>query len=957
MKKRITVFICLFLACLTCCLIATAEDAVATESMTQGRQILYPYMSKAFSYNADYGFYMCHTGRSMNLLKYAFPADGDASTVLWKSSDESILTINKNGVATTTGKGKVTITCTDLSGKVLETISVFAEVWTGTPVVTNYRYQMNMGDSLALNVVIMPYDPSLKVEFDLGTAAGYIDIDENGYLTALKPVSSSISYTVNTLNESGYHVSDITVTILSITENPPTALLNMPARLNLLAGNSATLAYLSPDNCSMDFYSFAVEDTSIASAFVYSDDVNPDKYYISVTGHKVGNTTMTVKLLNGKSYTCLITVDAPSIYMEIKPLGPSGQIPVLRVGNSLQLSATNIKGVTGYTIGWLSDDESILSVDLLSGKVLAKKAGICEVAAIIMDRNNYDRYYITSILIEVVNSMPTLNLPNRSAYLATKLGDYYYVDVPLRVDRATNIYGNIEQFYGRTSVLASSNAENEAFWALPQMDSAPYIHGNAQYNEAYLRLVLKKCGPVDIKLAIDNGLYNEKTYYSFIVTIIGDDVDSIHLDDMNVILGYDTPLDVTYKLDGQVTDAYLPLNWSTSDPSVATVTADGILKTKAAGTTLLTATTINAQNATLTAQATLTIMPETPVTVFSPTGSIRLPMGESRMIDWSISPDDGRMVTFTSSNPSAVRVDANGKVTAIAEGASTITLSAGKNSPTTSLMVYVMPAAESIELNHDDAYFLFLEPGETFKAEATVLPENAYNKTVTWTSTDSDYVTVDQTGLITAFQEGIAIVNAQCGNASKLIYVLVYEPTGDITSSSKGGLMLVGESKQLYMTDASGNTVPNSNLLWESSNPQAISVTSKGLVTALREGEADISITTRDGSGSQVIPIIARNELPILKLPSGLQTIDEEAFAGTTFFARLVVGENVTAINARAFADCTTLSAATIMNPNTTIAASAFDGCAEGFTIHCKKDSAVWKQAVGYGWAVEEIAK
>lgn len=45
------------------------------------------------------------------------------------------------------------------------------------------------------------------------------------------------------------------------------------------------------------------------------------------------------------------------------------------------------------------------------------------------------------------------------------------------------------------------------------------------------------------------------------------------------------------------------------------------------------------------------------------------------------------------------------------------------------------------------------------------------------------------------------------------------------------------------------------------------------------------------------------------------------------------------------------------MNPDTIIAADAFDGCTDYLTVYCIEDSAVWTQAIGYGWAVKALGK
>ncbi len=60
------------------------------------------------------------------------------------------------------------------------------------------------------------------------------------------------------------------------------------------------------------------------------------------------------------------------------------------------------------------------------------------------------------------------------------------------------------------------------------------------------------------------------------------------------------------------------------------------------------------------------------------------------------------------------------------------------------------------------------EKGESFTIEATVLPENAYNKSLRWTSSDESIALVDNTGLVTLLTEGNCIITATALDGSKI---------------------------------------------------------------------------------------------------------------------------------------------------------------------------------------------
>ena len=109
-------------------------------------------------------------------------------------------------------------------------------------------------------------------------------------------------------------------------------------------------------------------------------------------------------------------------------------------------------------------------------------------------------------------------------------------------------------------------------------------------------------------------------------------------------------------------------------------------------------------------------------------------------------------------------MDSNGKVTAVGEGSTTITAKAGGKSGTCSVTVMVKAATvevTSITVDKDD---VMIGVGDSFTVIATVLPENATDKTVTWTSSDPSVATVDANGKVTGAAPGNASIVAHSSN-------------------------------------------------------------------------------------------------------------------------------------------------------------------------------------------------
>ncbi|MDE6341414.1 MAG: Ig-like domain-containing protein, partial [Muribaculaceae bacterium] len=125
-----------------------------------------------------------------------------------------------------------------------------------------------------------------------------------------------------------------------------------------------------------------------------------------------------------------------------------------------------------------------------------------------------------------------------------------------------------------------------------------------------------------------------------------------------------------------------------------------------------------------------------------------------------------KTVTWSSSNTEVATVE-NGKVTAIAPGTAVITASTA-NGLTASCTVTVerkIILATSISL---DKTSIEAEAGTTVTLTATVLPDDATDKTVAWSSSDESVATVDQEGNVSIIALGYAVITAETTDGSNL---------------------------------------------------------------------------------------------------------------------------------------------------------------------------------------------
>ena len=240
-----------------------------------------------------------------------------------------------------------------------------------------------------------------------------------------------------------------------------------------------------------------------------------------------------------------------------------------------------------------------------------------------------------------------------------------------------------------------------------------------------------------------------------------------------------------------------------------------------------------------------------PILTLNPSNAT-LHVGEELLLSASINSNNNNLspndLQWTSSDNSVATVDSTGKVTAKGNGTATITASTTDGSNlSASCQVTVITLVESISLDRSQ---IIMYKDDCYALTATILPETASNKNVSWTSSNSSIVSVDNDGNINAKATGIATVKATTTDGTNLsasCQVQVINHVSSVTFNYTSLVLEEGEIKQITATVYPPNAY-NNKLDWSSSNPSVAVVDSTGLVTAINEGNTIISATTTDGS-------------------------------------------------------------------------------------------------------------
>ncbi len=222
------------------------------------------------------------------------------------------------------------------------------------------------------------------------------------------------------------------------------------------------------------------------------------------------------------------------------------------------------------------------------------------------------------------------------------------------------------------------------------------------------------------------------------------------------------------------------VSWSSSDNSVATVDQSGNVSAISAGTAVITVTTEDGgktHSCTVTVTAPAAPIPVTAIALNKSTATIGI--GSSETLTVNYTPADantGKAVSWSSSNTSIATVDNSGKVTGVAAGTATITAtSTTDNTISASCSVTVEAiAVTGVSINPTSAN---LQIGGSTDLTATVLPANATDKSVSWTSSNTAVATVNN-GHVTAIAAGTATITVTTTDGSKTAFCSVTVTAG-----------------------------------------------------------------------------------------------------------------------------------------------------------------------------------
>lgn len=235
----------------------------------------------------------------------------------------------------------------------------------------------------------------------------------------------------------------------------------------------------------------------------------------------------------------------------------------------------------------------------------------------------------------------------------------------------------------------------------------------------------------------------------------------------------------------------LTVAWTSSDESVATVDATGMVVAVSAGEADITASVTDSE---MSAVCKVTVKVAAKDITVPDNLDVKLNDGNETTVEATVSPADATdvKVSYASTDEAVATVDKDGRVQVLQPGECDIVTTLTQEDKKvvekkTHIKAYY--EVEGITLDKTEG---ILTAGNTVALNATVLPEEiADETTVTWTSSDEKVATVDENGKVTAIAAGEATITANAGEKSATYKLTVQakkvvQNTTSNKSSNKG---------------------------------------------------------------------------------------------------------------------------------------------------------------------------
>lgn len=733
-------------------------------------------------------------GASFVLKAIISPSNADNQKIIWTVENSSVVDYvdNQDGSATVKGLqvGTSKVTARTDDGGFMSSCNVTVGVGVEKIELDKSELSLKKGESASLKATIFPENASDKSLKWGSSDVSVATVDAYGNVKA----EGNGEATVFVSSSDGGFTAYCNVKV----GTPVTGISLDPREFTLeTIGSSFTIKpVISPEDASDLGVVWESADTKVVS--VASDG--------TVTAIGPGTTTVKATTNDG-SFTsnCVVSVKSPAQHVSLDKTSLK-----LLEGESGKLTATVYPlNSTQKTLTWVSDHPDVASVDN-EGNVTARKAGTATVTVKVAEN-------VTAVCkVTVISRVTGISLSETTVEL--KPGETRRLTATVLPQNASN--AEVTWYSDKESVAKVS--QSGLVSAVSTGEAT--IHVVTSDGGKMATCLVKVGTPVKgITLSVSS-----KTLY------VGDP--SL---DISATL---TPANATDK----------SLEWSSSDPEVASIAPGAalraVIKPLKPGKTTITATT---KDGGFTASCEVTVKRHVSGVSLNK-ASLTLYVGETESLAATVAPEDASDKTVAwSSDNSAVASVSNGKVTANKPGTAVIKVVTNDLSKEAACTVTVKRHAESVELSQKE---IKLYLGENRSLTATVLPSDASDKNVTWSSSNPNVATVSTAGNVVSKSVGTTVITVKTadGGHQASCHVTVLEPVvyaTSLTITPQALNMNIGESASLTLQMLPSNA--NEKLVWESDNESVARVVN-GDITAVGVGVAKIMVKGKNVTSNEV---------------------------------------------------------------------------------------------------------
>ncbi len=595
-----------------------------------------------------------------------------------------------------------------------------------------------------------------------------------------------------------------------------------------------------------------VETTANPQEVTYMSSNSNILYYDMLTGKFVANSTGTATLTvtwNGQTQNINVTV--------IDGFSLSNTSMSLNIGDSgtVYAQVSNTVQPVHWTVADVDMVDLVISDDGLSATVIAKDPGMY----------GYTTLVATQEIDGVVKSANCTVYVTNPVHNLTLLYNGNPISQVISAPKGEGIYITAYLNFGSDIVPANTNLS----WVTsdPGVVTVTPVTTSGQMQLCQINAV--GGGYATITVVSEDGLYIATADFYVTEGVTGIKLDTESVTAQMILAKYQLKATITPDSDG----VDKTVIWASLDPSVVRVDQNGLVTFVSPGETYVSATSGADPNMVAYCKFVITQQVEGITMDFD---TVTLNVKDEFRLTTVIKPSNAtnQNLIWSSSNDKIVKVDKTGMITAVSSGNATIIVQTEDGGYIDMTNVTVLQPVTSIKLSKTE---MSVKKGTVFWLNATVLPDSADNKAVTWYSSDTSLATVAQDGMVTTLACGTVTISCVSDDNGTTAYCIIEitEPVTGLTLNTYYQEMVAGTKFVIVPTVEPFDAI-NKSVTYVSSDPAVATVDANGVVTAVAGGTCEIIVTTVESSVTRTCTIVVKEYV------SSIQIVDNPEFLNVT---------------------------------------------------------------------------